>query len=54
MCRDQIYGEYFDDYIELLKTISCSNTVKIMQSLHEEFKSYKAFYSNDKIKNDFF
>ena len=53
-CRDKIYDEYFDDFIELLKKISCSNTVEILQSWHSEFQLTKAFFSNENIKKDFF
>ena len=48
-CQDKIYGEYFDDYIELLKKICRSNTAKIMQSSHEEFKVFESFFSKDLI-----
>lgn len=54
LCKDKIYEEYYDDFIELLKKICCSNTVKILQSLHNEFKLSNAFFSNAEIKNDFF
>ena len=54
LCRDKVYDEYFDDFILLLKKICCSNTVEILQSLHNEFKLSKAFFSNEKIREDFF
>ena len=53
-CKDKIYNEYFDDFIELLKKICCSNVAEIMQSLHEDFKLFNSFYSNEQIKNDLF
>ena len=43
LCKDRIYDDYFDDFIELLKKISCSNTVGILQYLNNEFKLTKAF-----------
>ena len=54
LCKDKIYDDYFDDFIELLKKISSSNTVGILQFLHNEFKLPKAFFSNEDIKKDFF
>ena len=54
LCQDKIYDEYFDDFIQLLKKICCSNTVEILQSLHNEFKLSKAFFSNEDIMKDFF
>ena len=54
LCEDKIYEEYHDDFIELLQKICCSNIAKIMQSLHEEFKEYNSFYSDNKIKEDLF
>ena len=53
-CSDKIFNEYYDDFIELLKKICCSNVAEIIQSLHEEFKLFKSFYSNEDIKNDLF
>ena len=54
LCKDKIYDDYFDDFIELLKKISCLNTVGILQYLNNEFKLTKAFFSNEDIKKDFF
>lgn len=54
LCEDKIYEEHYDDFISLLKKICCSNIAKIMQSLHDEFKEYKTFYSNNRIKEDLF
>ena len=54
LCKDKIFDEYFNDFINLLKTICKSNLVKNMQSLHEDFKTYKTFYSNKKIIDDLF
>ena len=53
-CKDKMFGEYHDNFIELLKKICTSNTVEIMQSLHEEFKSFNLFYSEENIKDDLF
>ena len=53
-CKDKIYNEYYDDFIDLLKKICCSNVAELIQSFHEEFKIFKSFYSNEKIKNDLF
>ena len=53
-CKDKIYNEYYNDFIELLKKICCSNVAEILQSLHEDFKVFNSFYSNKKIKNDLF
>ena len=54
LCKEKMFGEYHDIFIELLKKICTSNTVEIMQSLHEEFKSFKSFYSEVNIKDDLF
>ena len=54
LCKDKIFGEYFNDFINLLKQICQSNLVKNMQSLHEDFKTYETFYSNKKIMDDLF
>ena len=54
LCDDKIYKDYHDDYINLLKNICQSNTVTILQSLHEDFKQYKSFYSNIDVRNDLF
>lgn len=54
LCKEKIYDKYFDEFINLLKKICKSNLVKIMQSLHEEFKEYKPFYENDAILEDLF
>lgn len=54
LCEDIIYNDYYNDYIDLLKKICRSNTVTILQSLHEDFKQYKTFYSNTNITNDLF
>ena len=43
LCDDIIYNDYYNDYIDLLKKICRSNTVTILQSLHEDFKQYKTF-----------
>ena len=53
-CKDKIFGDYFDDFINLLKKICKSNLAKNMQSLHEDFKEYETFYSNKKIMDDLF
>ena len=53
-CQDQIYNEYHNDYISLLKKICVSNIAETMQSLHEEFKEYETFYKNDYLLNDLF
>ena len=54
LCKDKIFGEYFDDFINLLKKICKSNIAKNMQSNHEDFKTYETFYSNKKIMDDLF
>lgn len=53
-CKDKIYGEYSDDYIELLKKICRSNIAKIMQSSHEEFNVFESLFSKDLILDDLF
>ena len=53
-CRDKIYEEYYNDFIQLLIKISCSHTVEILQSLHNDFKLTKAFFSDESIRKDFF
>ena len=54
LCKDKIYGQYFEEFINLLRKICTSNVAKIMQSLHEEFKQYKPFYENKDILEDLF
>ena len=53
-CRDKIYEEYYNDFIQLLIKISCSHTVVILQSLHNDFKLTKTFFSDESIRKDFF
>ena len=54
LCKDKMFGDYHDNFIELLKKICTSNTVEILHSLHEDFKSFSSLFSNEKIKDDFF
>ena len=54
LCKNKIYGDYFDEFINLLKKICTSNVAAIMQSLHEEFKQYESFFANEEILNDLF
>ena len=54
LCKNKIYGKYFNEFINLLKKICLSNVAKTLQSLHEEFKQYKPFYENDGILEDLF
>ena len=54
LCKEKIYGDYFDEFIKLLKKIACSNIATIMQSLHDEFKQFKTFYKKKSIMNDLF
>jgi hypothetical protein len=52
--KNKIYGEYFNDFKDLLKKICRSNIAEKMQNLHCEFKNYKTFYNNEEILNDLF
>ena len=54
LCKNKIYDENFNEFINLLKKICISNVAKIMQSLHEEFKQYQPFYENADILEDLF
>ena len=54
ICKNKIFDEYFNEYINFLKKICRSNIAKKMQSLHSEFSKYETFYANDKILNDLF
>jgi len=53
-CEDKIFGEYYDDFINLLKKICKSNVAQLMQATHEEFKEFTSFYSNAGIMDDLF
>ena len=54
LCKEKIFGKYYDDFINLLKKICRSNIAQIMQASHEEFKEFISFYSRDEIMNDLF
>ena len=54
LCKEKIFGIYYNDFIKLLKKICRSNIAQIMQESHEEFSEFISFYSNDLILDDLF